>query len=82
MTYSKEQLKKFVGDVDWHMIEEIILEYITPLRNIDNIDLNSDPETVKAEVRVRKETYERLKRFLQDMTLLKITIDNPPTTFK
>ena len=80
--YSKEHLKKFVGDVDWHMIEDIILEYIEPLRNIDNINLKSDPATVKAEVQVRKETYERLKRFLQDMTLLKITIDNPPTTFK
>lgn len=80
--YSKEELKKFINDPDWYKVEEIFLEYIEPLNRLENVNLNNEPETVKAEVRVRLELFKQVKTFLSDIGLLKAVLRKEPTTYK
>lgn len=68
---NKEKINKFIKDPDWHIIEDCLNEYIEPLRDIDNINLDNEPAVVKAEIVVRKEHYDRINSFLIDIGLIK-----------
>ena len=78
-----EKLKKFVDDPDWHIVEEVFNGFIDPLRNIESIDLKEDSSVIKAEVKIRLETCNRIKSLLQNLGLLKTTNDKPQSnTFR
>jgi len=67
----KEKLSKFVNDPDWHLIEEIFLGYIEPLRYIDDIDVSDNATGVKAEIRTRRKVYRQITSFLSEIGILK-----------
>ena len=70
--HSKQTLiDKFFTDPDWSGVEELILSYIEPLKNMDNVDVNQPAEHVKAEIIGRQMAYECLNKFLNDNKLVK-----------
>lgn len=64
-------IEKFFTDPDWGGVEEIILSYIEPLKNMDNIDVNQPAEHVKAEIIGRQLAYDCLIKFLNENKLVK-----------
>lgn len=78
-----EALKKFFSDPEWHLVEELLLDYIEPLRDIRNVDLKDSATGVKGEIRVRIHTYELLDKFIQDCrTIGTSTITNNPNSME
>ena len=67
----RKKLDKFIKDPDWNIIEDCLNDYIEPLKDIENINLDNDSAVVKAEIIVRKEHYDRIRAFLIDIGLLK-----------
>lgn len=67
----KEKLSKFINDPDWHLIEELFLSYIEPLRYIDDIDVSDNATGVKAEIRTRRKVYRQITAFLSEIGILK-----------
>jgi hypothetical protein len=67
----KQKLAKFVNDPDWGLMEKILLDYIEPLRFIDDIDVSDNATGVKAEIRTRRKVYKQIISFLSDVGMLK-----------
>jgi hypothetical protein len=86
MSITVEQKKKindkFFQDPDWAIVEQIILDYIEPLKDITTVDITEHADTVKAQVAGRKIAYEQLHKFLREARLLNKTIISKPVTFK
>ncbi len=64
------KIAKFVQDPDWKIIEQAVLEYIEPLKDLEHIDLSDTATNIKAEIRVRKQMYNQLRAFLDDIGLV------------
>jgi len=82
MNYNKEDLKVITQDPRFHIVEDIIREYIKPLLDIKNIDLSSTPEVIAAEIRVRKLMVEQLEKLLFDLGLLKTVLNRKENSCK
>ncbi len=68
---------KFFNDPDWGLVEEMINEYIEPLRDISTIDLDRGADAVMADVAGRQKAYDGMVSFLRDCRILrKISITN------
>ena len=76
------KLHKFFQDPDWVLIEEMIEEYIEPLRDIGTIDLNRGADAVMADVAGRQKAYDGMVAFLRDCRILKKTSINSNISFK
>lgn len=63
-------IQKFFSDPDWAQVENMILTYIEPLKDMSTIDLAQPAEHVKAEVIGRIKAYEVLSSFLSDSKLI------------
>ena len=61
-----EKLKRLFQDAEWCLVEEMLREYIEPLKDVFYIDLNDTSTSVKGELKVRKQTYQLLDKFLKD----------------
>lgn len=61
-----EKLKRLFQDQDWKFVEEMFQEYISPLKDIHFIELSDSATNIKGEIRVRKQTYQLLDKFLKD----------------
>lgn len=61
-----EKLKRLFKDPDWKFVEEMLREYIEPLKDIDYLELSDSATSLKGEIRVRKQTYQLLDKFLKD----------------
>lgn len=61
-----EKLKRLFQDPDWKFIEEMLQEYISPLKDIDYLELTDNATNLKGEIRVRKQTYHLLDKFIKD----------------
>lgn len=61
-----EKLKRLFQDPDWKFVEEMLREYIEPLKDIDYLELSDSATSLKGEIRVRKQTYQLLDKFLKD----------------
>lgn len=61
-----EKLKRLFQDPDWKFIEEMLKEYIEPLKDIGYLELSDSATSLKGEIRVRKQTYQLLDKFLKD----------------
>lgn len=74
-----QKIKKFVQDPDWIIIEELLRNYIEPLKDIEKIDLSDTATNVKAEIKVRKQVYHNLDLFLKELGMFKKdAIQNTP----
>lgn len=62
---------KFFSDPDWRAMEELILEYIEPLKDMSSVDTTQPAEHVKAEIVGRLKAYESLSKFLKDSQIIK-----------
>lgn len=65
-----EKLNKFFLDPDWPIVENILKEYIEPLKLIANIDLKQDSQAVHAELKANLMASQSLERFLSDVGML------------
>lgn len=67
----KLKLNKFFQDPDWVLVEEMINEYIDPLRNVSTVKTdNTTADAVMAEVVGRKIATEELTKFLRECRLI------------
>ncbi len=62
--------ERFLQDPQWHLVEDIIKEYVDPLRDILTVDVSKDAEDVKAQVIGRQKAYENLTKFLEDAKIV------------
>lgn len=61
---------RFFEDPEWKNVEEMILDYIEPLKDFNTIDLKQPAEHVKAEIIGRMLSYNALWKFLNDTKLV------------
>ena len=61
-----EKLKRLIQDPDWNIVETMFLEYLEPLKSIDNIDIADTNRSVKGEIKARKHFVELIQRFFSD----------------
>lgn len=61
-----DKLKRLFQDPEWKMVDELLREYIEPLKDIDNIDLDDRSSSVKGEIKARKHFYNVIDKFLED----------------
>lgn len=66
-----DKLNKFFLDPDWPLVENILKEYIEPLKLIKNIDLKQDSAAVHAELKANLVASEALEKFLSDVGMLR-----------
>ncbi len=76
--------KRFLQDPDWYQVEELVLEFINPLRDLSTIDVTQPAEHVKAEVIGREMAYESLIGFVRSSGIIRSDklIDNKENIFK
>lgn len=83
----KEKVKictdEFFTHPSWDYVLDIIREYIRPLKEVSDIDMNRTSDEIATEVRARQITVEKLEKFISDsLTLQKIKKSVPTTTRK
>lgn len=76
MQITKQDLQriqeKFVSDPDWKIVEELLNQFIEPLKSIDSIDTEGKTsDEVFAELKGNQTTYRVLSDFLNETKLLK-----------
>lgn len=76
------KLNKFFQDADWILVEEMINEYIDPLRDVSTIDTLTTADAVMAEVAGRKMTVDQLTKFLRDCRIIGQITRNKSNSFK
>jgi hypothetical protein len=78
----REHIKKhFFSDPGWPMVEELIMEFVTPLIQMKDIDLTQPAEHVKAEVIGRMLAHDKLCEFLASSGIMKSANINKITKF-
>jgi hypothetical protein len=89
MQISKQDLErihqKFVSDPDWRIVEQLLEQFVEPLKYVDNIDTKGKTaDEVFALVEGRKLAIESLNNFLSEIRLLKtaVTKSTEKTSFK
>lgn len=75
----EKELKAFVDDPKWALVEERIKIYIEPLMDITTINTDQSSDAVHAEVVGRKLAAENMMNFLGGMNMLKNTEINKNT---
>ena len=75
--------QKFFTDPDWKEVEKLLMDYINPLIEMEDVDTTQPAEHVKAEIIGRKKAHEGICKFLESSGI----VGNPRdykkvTTFK
>lgn len=79
MAYDLKEIQTtFFEDPRWKGVEELILEFIEPLKDMSTIDTSQPAEAVKAEIIGRNLAYDSLYKFIQQAKL--IGHSKPPIT--
>jgi len=74
---------KFFQDPDWKEVEKLLMDYVTPLIQMDSVDVKQPAEHVKAELIARQLAYEGMCKFLEQTGMVTDTkAHRPTTTFK
>lgn len=76
MEISKQDLQriheKFISDPDWKIVEQLIEQFIEPLKSIDSINTEGKTsDEVFAELKGNQTTYRVLNDFLNELRLVK-----------
>lgn len=67
-----EKLKqKFFNDPDWVEVEKLLMGFINPLIEMDDVDDTQPAEHVKAEIIGRKKLYKQITQFLEQTGMVK-----------
>lgn len=76
--------KRFLEDPEWHAVEEVIAEFVTPLLSIRDIDITAKSEDVKAEVIGKLKAYQALEGFITSKGLVRSSklAENKPNIFR
>jgi len=74
--------EKFFSDPDWSKVEDLILNYITPLVDMNTIDMTQPAEHVKAELVGRVLAYNKLIDFLNDSKLVQRKMEKIVNPFR
>ncbi len=76
--------KRFTQDPEWHLVENVIKEFIDPLLSINDIDITQPAEDIKAEVIGKKKAYEALEGFITSKGLIRSSdlAENKPNIFR
>jgi hypothetical protein len=61
---------KFVSDPDWVLVEELLLNYMKPLTETENIDTSMPAEHVKAELIARNLLKSAVDKFLDQTKII------------
>jgi len=78
-----EKLKsKFFSDPDWKEVEKLLMGFINPLIEMDDVDENQPAEHVKAEIIGRKKLYKQITQFLSQTGIVGNPSEHTKTTFK
>ncbi len=62
---------RFFKDPEWHIVEETILSFITPLLDMTTVDTTQPAEQVKAEIIGRRLAYESLEKFVRSSGIVR-----------
>ncbi len=57
--------EKFFVDPDWKNVEQLIMDYVTPLIEMSDVDLTQPAEHIKAELIGRTKLHEQMCKFLE-----------------
>lgn len=61
-----DQMKdKFFKDPEWHLIEDMFMNYIEPMKSIDNLDINDTDKAVKGEIRAKMQMHAQITAFFE-----------------
>jgi len=83
MTYDLKQLNdRFFTDPMWPDMEELLLEYLAPFRDVKNIKSDATNDEIATEVRGRQLMVEQLEKFLMDTKVIRSRINRPTQSFK
>jgi len=74
--------QRFWQDPEWHIVEETIMQFITPLLDMTTIDVTQPAEQVKAEIIGRKLAYESLEKFVRTSGIVRKEVNNKVNIFK
>lgn len=74
--------QKFFSDPDWAQVEDLILKYIEPLKDMNTLDLSQPAEHVKAEVIGRVLAYNKLADFLSETGIVQKQIEKIQNPFR
>jgi hypothetical protein len=61
---------KFFTDPDWKGVEKLIMDFINPLIEMQDVDVSQPAEHVKAELIGRQKLYKEMTDFLQQTGLV------------
>lgn len=61
---------KFFSDPDWKLIEQMIMDFLDPMIEMSDVDLNQPAEHIKAELIGRQKLYRIMTDFLQQTGLV------------
>lgn len=68
----REHIKKhFFSDPGWPMVEELIMEYVNPLLDMNDVDESQPAEHVKAEIVGRKKLHAQVLKFFASSGVIK-----------
>ncbi len=62
---------KFFSDPDWVHMEQLLLDYIEPLKDMNSVDTTQPAEHVKAEIIGRNLAYESIDKFIRDNKIVR-----------
>ena len=79
---TRDTILKFTEDPSWSEFQTMFEDYIKVITDLKSIDLSQPATNVKAEIRVRLQTRERLIKFLDEQELLKQVSKNISPDYK
>ena len=62
----QEKLKRLFQDPEWKLVDEMLREYVDPLKDIFAVDLTDTAVSVKGEIKAKKQFYSLIIKFLSD----------------
>lgn len=73
---------KFFNDPEWSEIEKLLMDYVNPLMDINDLSDSLPAAEYKAEIIARKRLYENLLKFFAQTGMVSTPDEHKRTTFK
>ncbi len=83
MSFDLKKLNdKFFTDPDWSQMEEVIMDYLAPMRSVANIPSDLTNDQIATEVRGRQLMLESMDKFLADSKIITRRLTKTTTNYK
>lgn len=79
---SNKLYQKFFSDPDWQEVEKIIMDFINPLIEMSDIDVNQPAEHIKAELIGRQKLHKAMTEFLEQTGIVSRKLPENNNIFK